>query len=146
MKKILVLIIFLVAAMTLTAYNSKQEEQLMYNQGFFGAVFCYQTYTVIGVIADSWVGKVYKSEDAVELITETINFLTNARKNLNDLTQLQISSSDRSVLLQMLSIIDDLNREADALKNFIQTGETKYQDNYSYYREQAWKKIKELSK
>ena len=123
------------------SYSSKLEEKLFFNLGHFSAVFLYQSYLNIGMIADAWTQNVYKPEDAKSFLQTNIGFITNSMKNWKELTDFSISVEDRDTLLAMITAAEDLKCEADAMLKYIESRNQADMDSYERCRTAAWAKI-----
>jgi hypothetical protein len=144
-KNVLALIIIIISGtLFMSAYSSKLEEKLFYNQGFFGAAFLYQTYFNIGMASDSWTNNTYTPQNTRTILQASTNFLDISIKTLNELIQFSISIEDRNTLLQMIDIARDLKNQSSFMTQYIDTRNKQDLDNYEYYRQEAWKKISTL--
>lgn len=145
MKKYTSAVILILACTFLTAsYDSKLEEKLFYNQGFFGATFLYQTYFTIGMASDAWTNNTYTIQNTKTILQTSTNFLDISIKTLTELTQFSISVEDRNTLMQMIDIARDLKNQSSCITRYIDSRKKQDLDDFEYYRQEAWKKISTL--
>ena len=143
-KKVALMVMILVLAVSLFSYSSKLEEKLFFGIGHFGTAFLYQSYLNIGMISDIWTHNVYSPEDAKSFLNANLSFLTTSKKILQELTDFSITNEDRGTILEMISIVDDLKGEADYMLKYIGSRVQNDIDQYEVYRKQAWAKISKL--
>jgi len=143
-KKAVLVVLVLVLAVSLFSYSSKLEEKLFYGMGNFGAAFLYQSYMNIGMISDTWTHNIYSPEDAKSFLNANLSFLKTSKKILQELTDFSISNENRATLLEMISIFDDLQGEADSMLSYMGNRNQKDIDQYEKYRKLAWAKISKL--
>jgi len=143
-KKIALLVLIPVLALSLFSYSSKLEEKMFFAMGNFGAAFLYQTYLNIGMVSDIWTHNIYPPEDAKSLLDTNLSFLKTSKKILQELTAFSITNEDRGTFLEMISIMDDLTGEGDCMLKYIANRGQSDLDQYEAYRKQAWAKIAKL--
>jgi hypothetical protein len=145
MKKWIVLPLLLIClATSVSAYNSKLEEKLFYSLGHFGAAFLYQTYMTIGMTSDAWTENRYTPDNAKAILQTCQGFLSSTEKLYNELIDFAIPADDRQTLLDMKGIARDLGQEADAMEKYIQHRNQATLDQYESARKRAWEKIAKL--
>jgi hypothetical protein len=143
-KNLLVILVFFLWSLSMYGYNSKLEEKLFYNQGFFGASFLYQTYFCNGMTSDAWTNKAYTTENAKSILQANKNLLEISIKTLNELALFSITTEDRNTLIQMVDIASDLNNQASFMISYIDSQNQEDLKQYNIYRKSAWDKIKTL--
>ncbi len=137
-----------VAAMLLfSSLNSQAQCSVEVREAFGAAtsLMLYNTYITIGSIADMQVKEVIKKDYAVTLTTEQIAMLEAIFKSFDKAAKDKsgsLSKDDIGYLKSSLLAIDNLRLMAIALKQFLNDGSTSEQ--YSTFRNAAWKEISEL--
>ncbi len=143
-KKIALIVLIPLLAVSLFSYSSKLEEKMFFSMGNFGAAFLYQTYLNIGMIADIWTQNIYSPDDAKSLLNTNLSFLKTSRKIVKELTDFSITQEDRGTFLEMISIMDDLTGETESLLKYIASRAQNDINQYETFRKQAWTKISKL--
>jgi hypothetical protein len=96
------------------------------------------------MVSDSWTKNIYSPEDSKSFLNTNLGFLATSKKLLKELTDFSINNDDRGTFLEMLSIIDDLQGEADYMLKYINQRNQQDLDQYEKYRQLAWAKISKL--
>jgi hypothetical protein len=143
-KKLALAVLVPLLAVSLFSYSSKLEEKMFFAMGNFGAGFLYQTYLSIGMVSDIWTHNIYTPDDAKSLLNSNSALLQTSKKILQELSDFSITKEDRGTFLEMVSIIDDLAGEADAMLTYIGSRAQGDLDRYEAFRKQAWAKISKL--
>ncbi len=147
MKRILIIIFILVLfSLNVTGYSSKIEEKLIFNQGYFGTVSLYQSYLNIGMITDLWSKKIYTLENSKEILKMVKEFMGGAISNLKELSELQMTKSDKDGILQLMNISKDLYDEAAYILKYMDSKVESDLEQYHYFRKMAWEKLQKLMK
>ncbi|MEN8154601.1 MAG: hypothetical protein ABFR75_11330 [Acidobacteriota bacterium] len=147
MKKLLLIVLVLIIfSLNITGYSSKTEEKLFFNQGYFGTVSLYQSYLNIGMVTDLWSKKIYTPENSKEILKMIKGFMSGAIGNLKDLSELQMTKSDKEGILQLMNISKDLYDEAVYILKYMDSKDQSDLDQYQYFRKMAWKKLQDLMK
>ncbi len=143
-KKVLLIAWVLMISLSLFSYSSKLEEKLFYSVGHFGATFLYQSYLNIGTVSDAWTHNIYTPDDSKALIGGTLAFLETSRKQVKELTDFSIPAADRSTLMEMIAIMDNLKGQADSMLKYMGDRDPKDLERYEAFRTQAWAQISKL--
>jgi hypothetical protein len=103
------------------------------------------THMAVGTLADAYVGKAYKSEQATTFITTYFN-ITNGMKNQLKklLDEGTLSKSDSQFIQNTIGVSDLVLREANDLKGYISSGKQADAQAYDSSRKKALKEIKTL--
>jgi len=111
--------------------------------GAFSAGFVLQSYGYIGVLADAMSKGVYAPELVRSMLAETISYLKNVNAQLKKYQNSGIiASGDQKFIASMMTIIDQLIAEAEALSSFAQTKSEADLKRFEEARQSAWKNIK----
>lgn len=146
MKKLTLLLSILCLAFGLNAQNCKGKSAALEVMGGTSGIAVYNTYLVVGLVADNYSEEVYDADRSTQLIDEQIG----AIKVIEDqFKALQESGflTDPSDVQYVKGIIDAFSlvkEEAVALNNYIDSGSQADLDDYSAAREEAWAAVKEL--
>jgi hypothetical protein len=143
-KKIMLIALIMIFSLSLFSYDSKLEEKLFYCIGHFGATFLYQSYLNIGMVSDAWTHSIYTPDDSKALIGGTLAFLETSRKQVKELSDFSIPASDRSTLMEMIAIMDNLKGQAEAMLKYMGNRDPKDLERYEAFRTQAWAQISKL--
>ena len=111
--------------------------------GAFSAGFVLQSYGYIGVLADAMSKGVYAPELVRSMLAETVSYLRNVNTQLKKYQASGvIASGDQKFIASMMTIIDQLIAEAEALSSFAQTKSEADLKRFEDARQNAWKNIK----
>lgn len=136
------IVIMLLAVNSAAAQN---EKVLLETIGVLSAQGIYLTYTAIGTLADSYDKDVYDTDFTIQVLEEYLSITSAAKEQLNNLLSTgAITGNDITYLNKLIVTYDLLTAEANALKNFVRTGDTKHADVFHENREAAWDNITEL--
>jgi len=108
--------------------------------GGLSVAFAYQTHVNIGMVGDAFQGKVYKKDQAVQLLQLSINLIEAVNPQLEELSETELTDEDRDVLEKMIKINGLMKDQAEGLQAFIKRGDEDGRTKYSEARE----KTKEL--
>jgi hypothetical protein len=142
-KTLLVLLsaIVLTAAPVRAADNSALLSTLGYTTGQSVLV----THLAIGTLADAYVGKMYKSEQATSIVTTYINVTKGRKEHLIKLLDAgTLDKSDSEFVQNTVDVLDLVLREGDDLRDYIGSGKQNDAQAYDGSRKKAWKEIKTL--
>jgi hypothetical protein len=136
-------VVFLCLFSTATFAQTDRENVVLEALGGFSALALYNTYIVVGAVADGYAYEVYDKEMATNLVTEqisSIQILVDHCDKLLTGTNLQ-NASDKEYVTGIRTALYLLKDEAAALKGYIETASEDDQKAYSDKRNAAWKKI-----
>jgi hypothetical protein len=131
----------------LDATNLLRETLHLNTIGTYSAGFVLLSYGYIGVLADALGQRVYEPDVVNSMLRETITYLSNANKQLQNYKNHadELSPSDLNFLSGISGIIVDLILEAEALADFA-SGEDEALNRYNDARKKAWQSIKSILK
>ena len=103
------------------------------------------THMAVGTLADAYVGKAYKSEQATTFITTYLNITTGMKNQLKKLLdENTLSKNDSQFVQNTIDVLDLVLREANDLKDYIKSGKQADAQTYDSSRKKALKEIKTL--
>jgi hypothetical protein len=146
MRPLLFIITFLLTIGHSATAQTERENAVLEALGGFSALALYNTYIVVGAVADGYVSEVYTKEMAIDLIAEQISSLDLLSEHCTKLltgTVLQ-NASDKEYVTGIRESLKLLKSEATALKNYINSGSESDQNAYNENRNAAWTKIAKL--
>lgn len=146
MKKILVGLCMM--ATTLTGFTQtceEREDELLVVMGSLSAGFLYNTYGLIGSIADGYGHDVYNASTVTDLLTAQNKLADNMIALLEQKVRENIfkAESNKNYMTNSVSIIKGLKAQIDL---FLKLVKNKNQKNLDAYDEQRTKNWKDLSK
>jgi hypothetical protein len=146
MRSLLLIIIFLFAFGNSATAQTDRESVVLEALGGFSALALYNTYIVVGTVADGYVSEVYDKEMATNLIAEQIASVDALVENCNKLLTGDVlqSASDKEYIAGIRDALKLLKAEATAFKNYIESGNESDQKTYDQNRNAAWAKIAKL--
>jgi hypothetical protein len=99
----------------------------------------------VGTLADAYVGKAYKSDQATTFITTYINLTKGMKDQMKKLVdEGTLSKSDSQFVENTIDVLDLVLREANDLKDYISSGKQADAQAYDSSRKKALKEIKTL--
>jgi hypothetical protein len=103
------------------------------------------THMAVGTLADAYVGKAYKSEQATTFVTTYINVTTGMKEQMTKLIDADtLTKSDSQFIQKTVEVLDLVLREANDLKDYIASGKQADAQAYDSSRKKALKEIKSL--
>jgi hypothetical protein len=103
------------------------------------------THMAVGTLADAFVGKAYKSEQATTFITTYINITKGMKEQMTKLVDADtLSKNDEQFIQNTIEVLDLVLREATDLKDYIESGKQADAQAYDSSRKKALKEIKTL--
>jgi len=103
------------------------------------------THMAVGTLADAYVGKAYKSEQATTFITTYLNITTGMKNQLKKLLdENTLSKNDSQFVQNTIDVLDLVLREANDLKDYIRSRKDADAQTYDSSRKKALKEIKTL--
>jgi H2-forming N5,N10-methylenetetrahydromethanopterin dehydrogenase-like enzyme len=103
------------------------------------------THMAVGTLADAYVGKAYKSEQATTFITTYLNVTNGMKNQLKKLVDEDtLSKSDSQFVQNTIDVLDLVLREANDLKDYIRSSKQADAQTYDGSRKKALKEIKTL--
>lgn len=126
--------------------QTDRENVVLEALGGFSALALYNTYIVVGAVADGYASDIYTSEMATNLIAEQISSIELLQEHCDKLlsgTVLQ-NPSDKEFVTGIREALKLLKSEAKSFKNYIESGSEGDQKAYNDNRNAAWTKIAKL--
>lgn len=103
------------------------------------------THMAVGTLADAYMGKAYKSEQATTLITTYLNITKGMKDQMKKLVDKDtLSKNDSEFVQNTINVLDLVLREANDLKDYISSGKQADAQSYDTSRKKALKEIKTL--
>jgi hypothetical protein len=103
------------------------------------------THMAVGTLADAFVGKAYKTEQATTFVTTYINVTKGMKDQMTKLVDADtLSKSDSQFVQNTIEVLDLVLREANDLKDYIASGKQNDAQAYDSSRKKALKEIKTL--
>ena len=141
------LLLALVSALVLTAapVRAADNSALLSTLGYTTGQSVLVTHLAIGTLADAYVGKMYKSEQATSIVTTYINVTKGMKEHLNKLLDAgTLDQSDTEFVQNTVEVLDLVLREGDDLRDYIGSGKQNDAQAYDGSRKKAWTSIKTL--
>jgi hypothetical protein len=103
------------------------------------------THMAVGTLADAYVGKAYKSDQATTFVTTYINITKGMKEQMTKLVDADtLSKSDAQFVQNTIEVLDLVLREANDLKDYISSEKQADAQAYDSSRKKALKEIKTL--
>jgi predicted ATP-dependent Lon-type protease len=103
------------------------------------------THMAVGTLADAFVGKAYKQEQASTFVNTYINVTKGMKDQLSKLNGAEtLSKNDSQFIENTIEVLDLVLREAGDLKDYIASGKQNDAQAYDSSRKKALKEIKTL--
>jgi hypothetical protein len=146
MRSLLLITVFLFTFGNSATAQTDRENVVLEALGGFSALALYNTYIVVGAVADGYVSEVYTQEMATNLIAEQIPSIELLTEHCNKLLAGNVlqNASDKEYVSGIREALKLLQTEASALKDFIASGNESDQKAYDESRNAAWAKISKL--
>ena len=134
---------FFLAAAPLRA--AEDDTVLLSTLGFTTGQSVLLTHMAVGTLADAYVGKAYKTEQATTFINTYINVTNGMKEQMKKLADADILTKNDSKFIQnTIDVLDLVLREANDLKDYIASGKQSDAKAYDGSRQKALKEIKTL--
>jgi hypothetical protein len=146
MRSLFLVFVFLFTFSQSATAQTDRENVVLEALGGFSALALYNSYIVVGAVADGFVSDVYTKEMAISLITEQISSLELLIEHCNKLLTGGVlqNASDKEYVSGIREALKLLKAEASALKGFVESGNETDQKAYDENRNAAWSKIAKL--
>ena len=141
------ILLALVSALVLTAapVRAADNSALLSTLGYTTGQSVLVTHLAIGTLADAYVGKMYKSEQATSIVTTYINVTKGMKEHLIKLLDAgTLDKSDSEFVQNTVDTLDLVLREGDDLRDYIGSGKQADAQSYDGSRKKAWNSIKTL--
>jgi len=113
--------------------------------GGLSVAFAYQTHVSIGMVGDAFQAKVYKKDQALQLLQLSINLIGAVNPQLEELAETELTDEDKDVLEKMIKINGLMKDQAEGLQAFIKRGDEDGRDKYTAAREKAKELLDSIS-
>jgi hypothetical protein len=145
MKKLLVIYLLMISLPGFTQ-NNERETRLLQAVNGFSAATLYNTYGVIGSVADAYVNKAYTATVVNQLMTAQKNLAENLVNVFGSLVKdsILIAPADRDYAASCIIILNGLKLQAGLLQEYSSTNSNKKQDAYEDQRKKNWSAISQL--
>ena len=141
------ILLALVSAVVLSAASAGAADNsaLLSTLGYTTGQSVLVTHLAIGTLADAYVGKMYKSEQATSIVTTYINVTKGMKEHMIKLIDAgTLDKSDAQFCQNTVDVLDLVLREGDDLRDYIGSGKQNDAQAYDGSRKKAWKEIKTL--
>ncbi len=103
------------------------------------------THMAVGTLADAFVGKAYKQEQATTFVNTYIGVTKGMKEQMSKLVDAgTLSKTDSQFIENTIEVLDLVLREAGDLKDYIDSGKQADAQAYDSSRKKALKEIKTL--
>jgi hypothetical protein len=103
------------------------------------------THMAVGTLADAFVGKAYKTEQATTFVNTYINITKGLKEQMSKLVAADtLSKNDAKFIANTIEVLDLVIEEAKDLKTYIESGDKTDAAAYEKSRKAALKEIKTL--
>jgi hypothetical protein len=103
------------------------------------------THMAVGTLADAFVGRTYKSEQANDVLETYLRVTKGMKDQMQKLADADtLSNNDSKFVENTIEVLDLVLREATDLKNFIKSGKKADAEAYDGSRQKAFREIKIL--
>jgi hypothetical protein len=103
------------------------------------------THMAVGTLADAFVAKTYKSGEATNFVTTYINITTGMKGQMKKLLDADtLSKEDNKFVRSTIDVLELVLDEANALKEFVGSGDDSDAQAYDKARKKALREIKTL--
>lgn len=134
---------FLLAAAPARA--AEDDSALLTTLGYTTGQSVLLTHMAVGTLADAFVGKAYKSEQATTFVTTYINITKGMKEQMTKLVDADtLNKNDEQFIQNTIEVLDLVLREATDLKDYIASGKQTDAQAYDSSRKKALKEIKTL--
>jgi hypothetical protein len=147
MKKIIVA--FILVTLSLNSFSQtceERESKILSLVGGFSAGMLYNTYGVIGAIADGFTKDAYTQESVNSLMSAQKSMADNFIKMLEENVKQNvfIKESDKNFIVATIEIIKGLKKQAQLLIDISETNSGKKKDAYEDQRKKNWAELSKL--
>jgi len=144
-SKILLALLSAVVLTTASARAADDNSALLSTLGYTTGQSVLVTHLAIGTLADAYVGKMYKSDQASSIVSTYINVTKGMKEHMIKLIDAgTLDKSDSQFVQSTIDTLDLVLREGDDLRDYISSGKQNDAQAYDGSRKKAWKSIKDL--
>lgn len=135
----------------MSAQVSAQEEEKPSDElarvqiiGALTKFYPYQTFLMVGMLADAYQKEVYTAATVQQFLTEVDAMLTDTTKRIELVRGGFTSDTDKEYFDQVIDICDLLKKQAKGLSDYTKTKSQADLNRYSKAREQVWPQLQEI--
>lgn len=144
-SKILLTLLSLLLLAAAPVRAAEDETVLLNTLGYTTGQSVLLTHMAIGTLADAFVGKAYKSDQASTFVNTYINVTKGMKDQMTKLVETDaLSKNDAKFVQNTIDVLDLVLEEASDLKGFITSGKQADAQAYDSSRKKALKEIKTL--
>jgi hypothetical protein len=146
MKKIIILLSFAFSLQLSAQSCEEREGKLLELNGGLSAGFVYNTYAVIGSLADGFGHEAYDKETITNLLEAQKKLASNMINMFNDVLGKNIltDQDDKDYLGEIVNITKGFIIEIDAFLKYVQNKTQRNLDAFQSKRSEIWKRISKL--
>lgn len=147
MKKIFfALLVLTISVNSFSQTCEEREDKLLSAVGGFSAGLLYNTYGLIGSVADAFGKDAYSAETVTDLMNAQKNMADNIIKMLDGLIKDNAlkDENDKNYVIATKDIIAGLKKQAEILADYAKTNSSQQQRAYEQQRQKNWKDISKL--
>lgn len=134
------LAVLLIAVVGLSTLPAQEEDPALYAVGALAASNLYNTYFLLGTLADGYASDAYPVSFARDLTRDVIGLSETAVEVLRELmSSEEVVSADRQLVQQMIAAHTSLINQAWGLINYID--DSSQTEDWFAYKEEAWLRI-----
>jgi hypothetical protein len=138
-----ILSVLLLAAAPLQA--AEDDTALLNTLGYTTGQSVLLTHMAVGTLADAYVGKAYKSDQAMTFVSTYINITKGMKEQMKKLVDADtLTKNDSQFVQNTIDVLDLVLRESNDLKDFINSGKQNDAQAYDSSRKKALKEIRTL--
>lgn len=144
-SKLLLALFSVLVLATAPARAADDNSVLLSTLGYTTGQSVLVTHLAVGTLADAYVGKMYKSEQATSIVTTYINVTKGMKEHMIKLLDAgTLDKEDTKFVQSTVDTLDLVMREADDLRDYIGSGKQNDAQAYDGSRKKAWTSIKTL--
>jgi hypothetical protein len=147
MKKIIIAIAFIsISHLTFAQTCEEREIKLHSAIGSFSAGLLYNTYGLIGSVADAFEKNAYPPETVTDLMNAQKNMADNLIKMIDGLIKENIIANEKqkNYIASAKDVIEGLKKQAEIQAEYARTNSNRQQKAYAEQRQKNWKDISKL--
>ncbi len=146
MKKIFFALLLMASVNSFSQTCEEREAKMQQAMVGFSSALLYNTYGVIGSIADAFVKNAYNAEMMDQLMNAQKNLADNLVKVLDGLVKdnILVTQMDKDYAVSAISILEGLKKQAGFLQEYAQTKKQQKQEAYDDQRKKNWSVLSKL--
>ena len=147
MKKIVLSLFILIVSLNCFCQTCEEREpRIQQAMVGFSSALLYNTYGVIGSIADAYVKNAYNAEMVDQLMNAQKNLADNLVKVLDGLVKdnILVTQMDKDYAVSAINILEGLKKQGGLLQEYAQTNSRQKQEAYDDQRKKNWSVLSKL--